>query len=466
MSAAHDNNETEDFRPRGWVQVLFRGSRDPRYRLVVWCFAVGSLSHLWLADAWQWDWLPANVVYAVGVAILLVSGGSIGWIACAVGLAIPLLFLRDQLTQSVFLLAVSVAGAGFIIADAPRRKIDSFLWCLRGLTIALYAIAVFHKLNAQFLDPATSCANYGMAKLFRYYQLDPAAFGWLEPAHPWIALGFELAIPLAYLLGRSHVARIVAIVFHIPLTLTMAPAFAFVMMTGHAAFVTDEERRALWDGLRRHARWLAVAAVSTTAVSLAAHGAIPEPLMIPREALLWLMLFWFAVVRPPRPRRGRSGRSAPGIVIVGAFLLNGATPYLGVQYQHTGAMLSNLRIDEGCWNHVLVGEWARLTDDYVRVEEVHFREPGHVEEYERIVLDQLWSPPQIRQMRRNWCRPEVRPFTMRGTFRDREWRITDLCDQEEAWPFTDDGLLGVEVFGDFLRYQKNLQRECPQECIH
>lgn len=477
MSTAADNNETEDFRPRGAVQRLFLGPRDLRYRIVVWCFVIGSASHLWLADAWQLDWVPANLVYLVGLAVLLAGGGPVGWALSAVGLAIPLLFLRDQLTQSVFLLAVSLAGTLYTSVDAAPGRVDSFFSTVRGLTVVTYSLAVFHKLNEQFLDPRYSCANYGMDEVYTYWNLEPGLFAALEPIHPYVALGFEIAIPLAYLLGWRHLARTVAVIFHIPLTMTMAPAFAFVMAVGHAAFLTDSDIEGLRETFRKHRRWLLSAAAFITAVSLAMHGAWPEPLMVPREFALWLCLLWFPLqgarrlrareaprppeegARGPRPNRGAR-------LIVGLFLLNGFTPYLGLQFQHAAAMLSNLRIDEGCWNHYLVPESARLTDDYVRVEQAWFGEPGRIEEYEKIVLEQLWSPPQIRQMRRNWCRDELRPFHMRGTFRGRTWEIQDLCDEAEAWPFTDDGVLGVEIFGDYLRFQKNLMRECPQECIH
>lgn len=474
MSATDDNLETGILRPSGVVHELLRGPDDRRFRWVVWGFLLGSVSHLLLADAAQPDWYPANALYVFGLVFLLTTGGAIGWLFSALGLLIPLLFLRDQLTQSVFLLGVSVAGALFTCRDDTKVRVDSFLWTVRGLTIVTYCMAVFHKLNEQFLDPRYSCANYGMDELYQYYRLEPGWFAALEPLHPFVALGFEVAIPLLYVVRLRHAARIVTVVFHIPLTLTMAPAFVFVMAAGHAAFLTDEEREQLVAVLR--ARWKPLLAVSivATVASVAANGSINE-WMLPREWMLWFALAWVVAATPTVGLFHRSREPgvttllptvAPGAVIVALFVLNCFTPYLGVQYQHAAAMLSNLRIDRGCWNHYIVPESARLTEDYVRVHEVWFGEPGRIEEYENIVLDQLWSPPQIRQMRRNWCRDEIRPFYMQGTFRDETWTIEDLCDEDEAWPFEADGVFGVELFGDALRFQKNLERTCPQACIH
>ena len=459
MNTPDDNNETEDFRARGAVQLMFRGSTDPRVRLVIAVFVLGSAAHLWLADAAQPGWMPANMLYVLGLVILVVSGGPIGWSLCAAGLAIPLLFLRDQLTQSAFLLAVSVAGVGFTGQDAPRARVDSFLVTLRALTLITYGVAGFHKLNDQFLDAAYSCANYGIDEVVTYWNLDR---GWIAPDAgfwPFVALASELSVPALYLARRRHAARIAALVFHIPLTMTMAPAFAFVMAAGHAAFVTDDERRILWAGLRRHAVPLVAFGALVTGLSLGLHGAWPEPLMIPREFLLWLALGWFVVVRPDRTTFGLEPRGAARFVIIGAFALNVLSPYAGLQYQHAGAMLSNLRIDRGCWNHALLPEAVRITDDYVRAEAAWFGEPGRLPEYEQIVREQLWSPPQMLQMRRNWCKPALRPFYMRGTYRGAPFVIEDICDTREPWPFQ-------PLFPDYLRFQKNLLRTCPQTCIH
>lgn len=72
----------------------------------------------------------------------------------------------------------------------------------------------------------------------------------------------------------------------------------------------------------------------------------------------------------------------------------------------------------------------------------------------------------IRQMRKNWCRDELRPFYLAGTWRGRTFEIPDLCAPELEWPFVGDGYLGTQFFDDHLRFQRNLYRECPRACIH
>lgn len=467
---AGDEDFEVDLRPPGLVARLFTASADARFVRVVAAFVVASAAHLWLADAAQADWATANAIYVVGLILLAATrGAAVGWIGCAAGLAIPLWFHRDQLTQSMLLLLVCAAGTWAMTRRA--QDVRGFLRTVQGLTLATYLFAAFHKLNRDFFDPAVGCTTYGLREIAEYYRLDPAFFDVFAGGHAYLAVALELAIPLAYLWGRRDFARVLAVVFHIPLTLTMAPAFAFVMAVGHAAFVTPGDAERLAAVLRRDGRRFLLAAVLVTSTSLLAHGAWPEWTMVPREAALWFALFWFTAAWIRTLRAGeridtleRAGKMP--MVVVGIFVLNCLTPYLGLQFQHAGAMLSNLRIDRGCWNHLVMPEALRVRDDYVRVDRVVFGRPGNIPDYEQTVLEQLWSPPQFRQMRRNWCRPEIRPFALEGEFRGRRFAIHDLCDDASPWPFEDDGIFGVELFDGYLRFQKNLLRACPQACIH
>ncbi len=484
MTEQPESTETPETTLETTLERWFVGPRDPRYRRVVFGFLLATAAHLWIADTWQEAWIIPDLILALGVVVLFVAGGMVGWLLCALGLLIPLLFLRDQLTQSMLMLAMSLLGA-WVTCPAFKRELDdaasaAFIKGMQGLTILTYGLATFHKLNADFLNPYTSCANYGVDELLTYFRMeglfDPWSVGWL----PVAALLVEGGVAVAYLFGRRRVAWMLAAVFHLPITLTMAPAFVMVMLPGHLAFVRPADDLRWAERTFPHLKKFGIATVSATAISLAIHGALPEISMIFKEALIWFFLFTTVWAFPPWTRHAWVGRGhgrmeppeknsrairlAPYVICAG-FLVNGFTPYLGVQFQHTAAMLSNLRIDEGCWNHALIPEGVRVREDYVRIDTVWFEEPGKIEEYENIVLEQLWSPPQILQMRRNWCRDEIRPFHISGTFRGRRFTVEDVC-IEEPLPFPDDGIFDVSVFPDFLRYQKNLMRECPQRCIH
>jgi len=470
------------------LRLLNSGLDDRRYQFVVWAFVVGSICHLLLPRVWQWEWLAADLVYLAGLGVLVWRGAFVGWVLAAVGLAIPLLFHRDPLTQSVILLVVSGAGVcatGWAAVRCTRTKAesgggraaaDAFLRSVRGLTIVVYALAAFHKLNADFLDPTYSCAVYGLRAVAEHWNLAP-----LEPpgcyavAVPILVLGAEAVVALLHAAGVRRIAWTVALAFHIVLTFTLAPAFVFVMLVGHAAFATGEDLELLGAVLRR--RWPALTGVvaAATSASLWMHGGWPPVTLLLREVAVWGLIALVVGAFPPwtaeawsRRDGSRSGngvaRWLPAAVVV-SFAVNGVTPYLGLQYQHTAAMVSNLRIDRGCWNSIVVPEAVRIRDPYIRVEEVYFGEPGRDPEYERVVREHLWSPPQIRQMRRNWCGPGERPLYLRGSHRGESFEIEDLC-AGRPLPFGEWRVFGVALFGDLLRFQKNLKRDCPQQCIH
>lgn len=491
----------------GW---LLYSPINPAFRPIVALFLVASLSHLWLADAAQADWYLANALYLLGLITLCWPrrlGNPAGWLLCAAGLAIPLFFHRDQLTQSMILLFMALSAAATLgyqgwrrgqrlaaswEARAPAARADApddsprltGEWiCLRvcqGVTVSTYLLAVLHKLNHTFFEPAYSCATYGVQGLFDYWRLDLSLLpaGW-ESWAPWWVLTAEACIALLYLFNRRWLAWPLALAFHIPLTLVMAPAFAFVMLVGHAAFIRPDDLRRLRQASARWRLPIILSASAATGVSRTLHRAESDWTMLPREWLLWaLLLLVFAALFSTQSSTRRyeaapdHQSTRPALLarfipaaVVGLFVLNGLTPYLGLQYQHAGAMVSGLRIDRGCWNSLVFPESLRLREDYIRVDEAYLREPGHVESYERLLREQLWSPPQLRQMRRNWCREDLRPIYLTGTYRAREFEIADLCD-DSPLPFQDDGVFGRELFPNYLRFQKNLSRRCPQTCIH
>ena len=460
-------------------------------------FVLGSAAHLWLADAWQLDWLLWNLLYAAGLLGLLWRGSvAWAWALCALGALGPLLFARDVLTQSVLLclMATSAAWASWRAAltrdDQPWVMATARAW--RALTCIVYALAALHKLNRDFLATPISCATYGVHKVWRYWGLPSG----LDDSHallalaPWAIIGVEAALALLLALGKPRAAWPLAALFHLPLTLTMAPAFALVMLAGHVAWLDQAARqalRALWRDKRRP---ILGAALALTAISQGAHlarGIAPHPggfawTMIPKEALLWTLTIWTLMLAlrslPSRPtrasltltltlkrKRKRMGRVMVALVSA-VMLLNGLAPYTGLKVQHAGAMLSNLRVDEGCWNSLIFPERWRLRDDYVRVEVARIGDQGRAPKHEALLKAQLWSPPQLRQMRRRWCAPWARPLMLQGTAQGRPFTIDDLCDERAPWPFERDGVLGVELFPDALRFQKNLSRACPQACLH
>lgn len=457
------NTDSDAWQP-AWRRVFFDAPDDVRLRVFRWAYVLGSAAHLWLADPWRTDdWLLANLLYILGLVLVAWRGAAVGYALCALGAIIPVLFHHDQLTQSV-LLALMATAAGWYTA---RGRVEPLLRSVQWLTVATYLAAGFHKLNADFLDERYSCAVYGAQKVAGYWGVGELQLpGWVSVLTIVAVLAVEFGIAAGLAAGWRWLAWPLAVAFHIPLTLTMAPAFAFVMLAGHAAFVTRAD--VTYIGERwRGALMLIGPAVVLTVISLALHGSLPEWSMIPKEAMLWwgaLVLGWMAWTRIrshgwPGVRERIRRPAAVGGVVVAIYVASAMSPYTGLQFQHAAAMLSNLRIDGDCWNHVVIPRGARVTDDYVRIDEAYIIREGAIPDYEALLEDHLWGPTLLEYTAENWCKPSVRPIRIEGQFRGEPVVVEDLCD----------GLgpqIGPAATLGLLRYQKFLKRQCPQACIH
>lgn len=425
-------------------------------RLAAWArlFAVGSLVHLTLPDIQQPGWQAPAVIELAGALWLLVRPSAFGFVLCGLGTLWPLLALRDVLTQSALLTVFAGIGAAGC-ALGWRRALDA----ARLVTAATYALAALHKLNTAFFDPAYSCANHAWAQVVARY----GAIEALSPpagALPFLAIGLELALALA-VWRRSRWMWPLGIVFHLPLTVTLAPAFAAVMFIGYAAAVPVRDRVRLRRIARRHGVRIAAAGLLAGALDLALLGGVPDVAawlkVIAAGALLaWTLPLLGARRSPPPPRADRAGR-----VVTALWVLHGLTPYVGWQYQHTAAMLSNLRIDAGCHNSLVFPEWLVGVDPYVRIDAASIGD-GARPEREETVEATLWNLAALHTMRRNWCVAELRPIRFEGSWRGRPFVIADLC--AEGWL---DALPGAARWpAGFQRFQKNLLRACPAACVH
>ncbi len=428
-------------------------SSDTRW-LAPWArvFALGSLLHVTLPDFQQSGWFAPGVLECVGALWLLFRPSPLAFGACAVSTLWTLLVLRDVLTQSALLTVF--AGIGVAGCLGWRGALHG----ARLVTAGTYGLAAFHKLNTAFFDPTFSCANHAWAQVV---ERTPALA--LLPVHPdalpFMALGIELLLAAAIWRGSRWMWPL-GLLFHLPLTVTLAPAFAGVMFIGYAAAVSARD----WVRLRRFARrrWpsMLVAGLALGALDVILLGGPLDLVSTLKVVGAGALLLWTASLLPlppgPRPIAGRAARWL-GI----AWLAHGLTPYVGVQYQHTAAMLSNLRIDAGCHNSLVVPEALVGVDPYVRIDHASIGDGARPERARRIERT-LWNIAALHTMRRNWCIPELRPIHYRGTWRGRPFEIADLC--ADDWL---DALPGAARWpAGFQRFQKNLARECPAACVH
>jgi hypothetical protein len=425
---------------------------DFRYRLWSRVSLLGALAHLTLPDALEWTWLPADLLLLGGALAIAYYprthvGTLLGFVASAAGLLWPLLLLGDQLTQSVYMLFVVAAGL------LCRHQERHFFGAVRLLTLGVYAAAIFHKMNADFFDPAVSCASGGLVVLSEMWSL-PLAPDFMAPVWPYAFAASEFSLVMLFI-ARPRVALPLAGLIHIPLTIIFAPSFAWVMIPGWIAFMREEDLKA-WATIGRTRR------VPIIALGFAGFGMglafyfqdhwVLYPAWQLKELALWILAAGLITMSLQGPRIHRGAWSEPtgkvAWVLFALFIANAATPYFGVQFHHAGAMLSNLRIDEGCWNHLLVPESVRVRDPYIRVDAPEAN--GEVRaEFEAA----LWNDSSLRAAVHRRCAqsPGPLPLTIRAGGETRT--LDDACAVELSR-----GRVGL--------FQTNLERECPQECVH
>lgn len=451
---------------------LGRPEAGRRHLLYCRLWAVGAAVHLTLPDTHEWPWLVPNMLLLAGAVVLAVRGARLGWLLAAAGLAWPLALLHDQLTQSTYLLATAAVGLlSHVGDDAGRReRLDvTFAAAVRVLTVGVYCAAALHKVNDGFLDPSVSCASGGITLLASNWSLPALADPGLMAVWPALFLAVEVLVVVLWIV-RPGVGLLLALTMHIPLTIVFAPAFALVMIPGWLTFFTEAELEHLVDSARRRYRVALAIGLTLGATSAGLYFRehwIVYPVWQLVELLLWV-LFGFALASLPRRPAGtfgwlcawREGMGERRALVLGAALLwaaNFMTPYLGVQFHHTGAMLSNLRIDEGCWNSRLFPESLRVLDPYVRIDEA---EPGDVRGRQvlaDLIVERFWSPAQLDEARAGWCDAGAAPLRVSGSYDGQSFEVADLCAE---WPLPD------VTWGGLRRYQRNVGRVCPQSCIH
>lgn len=398
--------------------------------------------HLTLPDFEQDGWLIPALIEAAGALWLLVRPSRMGFAICAVGTLWPLLFGRDVLTQSALLTIWALIGA-----TGGDRRLDA----IRVTTAATYAFAALHKLNTAFFDPATSCGHHAWAQIAERYPLpDLGAMPWM----PYFIVAIEVALAVG-IWRRAPWVWPLGIAFHVPLTVTLAPAFGAVMIAGWASATSARQ----WVRWRRS--WgpsLLIGAVIAGGLE-AVFAARIEPVNVIKVMAAGALLV--ASLRAWQRPGQRRPIGAFAWVCLGLWSFNCLTPYLGVQYQHSAAMLSNLRIDAGCHNSLVIPESVRLVEPYIRIDEAQFADGIRAARVARL-KGTLWNLPALATMHRNWCIPENRPIRLGGVWRGESFVIKDLCD--DGWqaeiPGAEGAWLGCQ------RFQKNLIRACPAACVH
>lgn len=284
----------------------------------------------------------------------------------------------------------AIACAAFLLARRAAFERDFEAAALGGArvlgSVALFA-AAFHKLNLDFLDPEVSCIHL-RDFLTDWWRLPP---GLLELITPEVIIGLEVAGALLLWLAPAVGCLVVALLV-LQFGLSTATTFSALIVTAGVASLPESAGPALRDAWRRYRTpFLAVVAAIVATGAFAYRGPRPWLQFAVFQAGIALVAAAAAVALIDRLRRRRLRRAerspaapappSPRPVRVRAFLLavlalcvvNAARPYLGLGFQYSFAMLSNLRVDSDRWNSLLVPRPRGLeTDDYLHVSGVRY----------------------------------------------------------------------------------------------
>lgn len=362
------------------------------------------LLRIGLAAAACWH-LLGNAGVASGVPAVLVGGSAAVVVAAPwsrVAFAAFTVSVWTSIWQEAPILGnhwllTGLLAAAVCLASLDRRPAAP-VTAAQAVLLVFYGFAAFAKLNADFFDPATSCATYYAAEGAR-------SLGW-DIARPDGSAGMalavvvaltELSIPVLLLLRRTRLHGVaLAVVFHAVVALdhrhqfydftslltvgflTFLPGAA---ATGFVAAVAARIRPRLVQAagavLAVVAGWLAQSDVDVDVPFELGYAAWTATAIL----VVPLVLRWVWRHRSAAPEhQGRFAWAAAPVVALA--VLNGLAPYLELKTGAAWNMYANLRTVDGDSNHFLVRATLPLTDaqeDLVEVVEADGALAGYAE---------------------------------------------------------------------------------------
>lgn len=381
--------------------------------LTPFCFLWAVTQFLDLLCFPEWVFQPTGIaLFVASVAVLAKPSSSRRFLAMC-GLNLAYLWARSPITPNHVLFEgfVNIVILGVALRHWRARPETSARTAvfseaapvLRVLLLSLYFFAFLHKLNWDFLTPATGCAGFMLQGLAEQIPVVPVG-PFMKSASIWATLLVEGGIPILLLFPRTRMAALlIAWPFHFMLSFHTRPgiyAFSSMLFTQLTLFLPPSffaklERLPLvqqaQNGLkysRQHiARLLLFGALAAALGALAlllsgfnirGTGLTKLPrfiglmLWIPYAfGLLAMLIFgWPKAVSGPAVPLIKPAWRSPAILVAGLFVLNCFAPYLGFQTLRTMSMFSSIRTEGGRNNHLFIPAGLQITnlqDDLVRI---------------------------------------------------------------------------------------------------
>lgn len=238
----------------------------------------------------------------------------------------------------------------------------------QGALLVMYFFGIFHKINADFLNPVTSCA----VALWRQM---PAPLTLLdgpivETATIYGTFFVEGALMVLLLTPRlRHVGICCGILFHMLLALSgyaMYLTFTMLSITMHSLFIGNSgalaivqspEMRVVRARLKDPLYIIAMVILLGLLILSALRGAFP---LVTLLMLPVVLPFCWVVFRYGRSGMQAANESVPagsntvGVIVAVLLFANCLMPYFGLKSAQAINMFANLRLEEGISNHLIM----------------------------------------------------------------------------------------------------------------
>ena len=278
----------------------------------------------------------------------------------------------------------------------PGGYFSSFAPLIRLEVIILYFFAVFHKLNAGFFTPATSCATY----LLQAQNIDSIMplTDQLYKVNAYFTLAVELSIPALLCFPRTrNLGVLVGLFFHCILSYSTYNAFydfSSLMFATYFLFIspafTDRIFNAYHEGLRSLRRIYGGFTMTKLILSaiailfcLGLVYSINHRLDSPKTVHLYFfwslysvmfagLFLWYLFSRKSQGKWSVVGTSPHWTLYSVPLLvfLNGTMPYIGLKTENSYAMFSNLKTEGAETNHFIVPATVQIFDYQKEVVEI------------------------------------------------------------------------------------------------
>jgi hypothetical protein len=256
------------------------------------------------------------------------------------------------------------------VDDAPRPLEHDFFPYVRALVYALFGFAVLHKLNADYLEPAWSCAVEHVEYFFDRIPILPTVE--LDGIGGVLIVGslaVEGLIPVLLFFSKTRTLGLaLAFGFHYFNGLNGHWAFSAPAMALYVAFLPP----GTWQRVRDRVTSFRMGPAILVGLAVAMVGLPVVGSVAPWAAQRLGLLIYLGVAAPVmalilwevrgrhEPFRGRvQGWQR---FLVGAVVLLGLSPYLGLGTRGNFAMYSNLQTEGTEWNHLFMPEGLRVFD--------------------------------------------------------------------------------------------------------